>query len=57
MQIMFRDRIRHLLNPLHVFCRLTSLGMPMRVAKVICITYETRLYRHILQGKADRDIR
>lgn len=42
------DRIRHLLNPLHVYCRLTSLGMPSRVARTICRTYETRVYKPTL---------
>jgi len=46
----FLDRIRHLLNPLHIYCRLTSIGMPSRVAMGICKTYETCLYRPTLGG-------
>jgi hypothetical protein len=46
----FLDRIRHLLNPLHVYCRLTSLGMPSRVARGICRTYEVCLYKPTLGG-------
>lgn len=46
----FLDRIRHILNPLHVYCRLTSLGMPSRVARSICKTYEICLYKPTLGG-------
>ena len=41
----FFDRIRHLLNPLHVYCRLTSIGIPSRYARGICKTYEICFYK------------
>jgi|GEM_PF-1041256 hypothetical protein len=46
----FLDRIRHLFNPLHVYCRLISLGMPSRMAMGICKTYEICLYKPTLGG-------
>lgn len=44
----FLDQVRHRLNPLHVYCRLISLGFSSRIAKGICRTYETCLYRPTL---------
>ena len=38
------DRIRHLLNPLHVYCRLTYVGIPQEVALGICKNYEAFVY-------------
>jgi hypothetical protein len=42
------DRLRHLLNPLHVYCRLTHLGISGKVARDICKIYESGIYRPTL---------
>jgi len=41
----FLEQVRHIFNPLHVYCRLTSLGISNRLARKICRTYETCLYK------------
>ena len=43
-----RSRLQHRLNPLHVYCRLRSLGMAHRTAVVVSSYWERALYRHIL---------
>jgi len=42
-----KETLRHYLNPLHVFCRLKSCGMPNTTAKLFCGVYE-RVYSRIL---------
>jgi len=39
------DRIRHLLNPLHVYCRLTCFGISSKCARGICRIYEENIYK------------
>ncbi|XXJ20857.1 hypothetical protein ACR42D_15215 [Desulfovibrio caledoniensis] len=43
-----RSRLQHRLNPLHVYCRLRSLGMAHRTAVMVSSCWERALYRHIL---------
>jgi len=40
-----RHYCQHVLNPLHVFCRLRSLGMPQVAARSVSRVYELSLYR------------
>jgi hypothetical protein len=42
-----KESLRHLLNPLHVFCRLKQCGIPSGPALRVCSYYE-RLYAQIL---------
>ena len=42
------DRIRHRLNPVHVYCRLTEFGLPPRHAKTICEIYEVIFFKSLL---------
>jgi hypothetical protein len=44
----FKDTARHILNPLHVFCRLRQLGMSVTVARSMCRVYEYCVYRLVL---------
>jgi len=46
--ITFLDRTRHLLNPLHIYCRLTCLGVSSKVAMDICKFYEAGFYKPTL---------
>ena len=46
--ITFLDRTRHLLNPLHIYCRLTCLGVSSKVAMDICKIYEAGIYKPTL---------
>lgn len=46
--ITFLDKIRHMLNPLHVYCRLTCLGISSKAARDICKVYETGFYKPTL---------
>lgn len=44
-KITFLDRIRHHLNPLHIYCRLICLGLSSKTALGICRVYEGRIYK------------
>jgi len=48
------DKIRHLLNPLHIYCRLTYFGISGKCAMGICRIYEENIYKPTLgrQGLA-----
>jgi 5'(3')-deoxyribonucleotidase len=43
--VTFMDKIRHLLNPLHIYCRLKYIGVSQKVALEICNNYEIFVYR------------
>ena len=40
--------LRHLLNPLHVYCRLKDAGLAEGAARRLCLAYERVLYRRLL---------
>lgn len=42
-----KDCLRHLLNPLHVYCRLMDLGVHSKNVHLICLRYE-KIYRIFL---------
>ena len=42
------DQVRHVLNPLHVYCRLTSQGISSKAARKISQMYEICLYKPTL---------
>ena len=44
----FRRYCQHILNPLHVFCRLRQVGLPGTSARRVCSLYERGLYRYFL---------
>lgn len=44
----FMDKIRHLFNPLHLYCKLTDCGVSRKVALDICKTYEACVYKQTL---------
>jgi len=46
--VKFMDKIRHLLNPLHIYCRLKYVGISQKVALGICKNYETFVYRRTI---------
>jgi hypothetical protein len=46
--VTFMDKIRHLLNPLHIYCRLTYIGVSQKVALGICKNYEAFVYRRTI---------
>jgi hypothetical protein len=41
----FLNRIRHRLNPMHIYCRLTRLGISYKIAMEICKIYEAGFYK------------
>ncbi|MDD3312378.1 hypothetical protein [Pseudodesulfovibrio sp.] len=43
-----RCRLQHHLNPLHVYCRLRTLGMAPRAARAVSFCYERVVYRFVL---------
>ena len=46
--VTFMDMIRHLLNPLHIYCRLKYVGVSQKVALGICKNYEVFVYRRTI---------
>ncbi len=44
---MLRDLVQHTLNPLHLFCRLKTLGLNNATARMLCARYERFLYAPI----------
>ena len=43
-----RSQIQHHLNPLHVYCRLRTMGVADRAARVVSGCYEKVFYRFML---------
>ncbi|BCS88211.1 hypothetical protein [Pseudodesulfovibrio sediminis] len=43
-----RSRLQHRLNPLHIYCRLRTLGLTHSVATAMSRYYEHILYRRML---------
>lgn len=43
-----RSRLQHAFNPLHVYCRLRTLGVAHRAASKMTLCYERALYRLVL---------
>ncbi|MDR1360466.1 MAG: hypothetical protein LBJ82_05725 [Deltaproteobacteria bacterium] len=41
-----KSRLQHYLNPLHIYCRLKSFGLPTRTAIRMSAVYE-RFYRRL----------
>jgi hypothetical protein len=48
MKAQFKESLRHLLNPVHVYCRLCDLGLSRRMARQFASGWENRVYRFIL---------
>ncbi|MHC1702137.1 MAG: hypothetical protein AB9900_14400 [Humidesulfovibrio sp.] len=43
-----RCHLQHLLNPLHLYCRLQQAGLAESLARRLCKAYERSVYRRIL---------
>ena len=43
-----RERLQHLLNPLHLYCRLLDAGLAKPTARRMSRAYERALYRRLL---------
>ena len=43
-----RRHLQHLLNPLHIYCRLQQAGLTEPLARRLCEAYERAVYRHLL---------
>lgn len=41
-----KDRLRHYLNPLHIYCRLLAVGFNRNAARSISRWYEKAIYSH-----------
>ncbi len=46
--VTFLDKIRHQLNPMHIYCRLTCLGISFKISREICKIYEAGFYKPTL---------
>ncbi len=45
-----KDRFRHYLNPLHLYCRLVSVGINRKTARSLSQWYEKTIYCHTMLG-------
>lgn len=43
-----RCQLQHLLNPLHLYCRLQQAGLAGSLARRFCEAYERAVYRRFL---------
>jgi hypothetical protein len=43
-----RNFLQHVLNPLHVYCRLRNIGLTPTSAQRVCRVYERFVYRLVL---------
>lgn len=43
-----RSQLQHRLNPLHIYCRLRTLGVAHKAASVLTRCYERAVYRRVL---------
>ncbi|MDP3428493.1 MAG: hypothetical protein Q8S17_14100 [Humidesulfovibrio sp.] len=43
-----RHQLQHLLNPLHLYCRLQQAGLTETMARRLCEVYERSVYRRLL---------
>ncbi|MBU1041610.1 MAG: hypothetical protein KKF77_10980 [Proteobacteria bacterium] len=43
-----RHQLQHILNPLHIYCRLQQAGLTEALARRLCKAYERSVYRRIL---------
>lgn len=46
----FRDFIQHHMNPLHIYCRLRSLGLAGATARKVSTCYERVIYQRTSFG-------
>jgi hypothetical protein len=44
----FKPILQHMLNPLHIYCRLRQCGLGPRRAQQMCLAYERFFYRRLL---------
>ena len=49
MQRSYIQRIKHVMNPLHVYCRLIDFGMSVGFSRRIGVTYEKYFHRYLLK--------
>ena len=41
--------VRHVMNPLHVYCRLIDFGMSVGFSRKVGVTYEKYFHRYFLK--------
>jgi len=41
-----KEKMRHYLNPLHVYCRLLNVGLNRKAARSISRWYERAIFKH-----------
>jgi len=44
---------QHLLNPLHIYCRLVDMGLPTKFCKKVCKLYEKHIFNKLYTKKED----
>jgi hypothetical protein len=51
-----RSTLCHILNPLHIYCRLRSIGVPKRIAKPLALVVG-KIIRPALYPGNDRELK
>ena len=44
-EVLMPPIVKHILNPLHVYCRLRDIGLPKAPACFLCKVYERIIFR------------
>jgi len=48
---MHKSIFYHIMNPLHIYCRLIDCGIPKKFSYKICFTYEKVIFKRFLKWR------
>jgi hypothetical protein len=48
-----KSKIQHILNALHIYCRLCDIGITEKKARRVCVWYERKVHRRMYGNKED----
>jgi len=46
-----KTKLKHILNPVHMYCRLREMGIRKKVSKTIASFYEIKLHKKLFERK------
>jgi hypothetical protein len=46
-----KTKLKHILNPVHMYCRLREIGFRKKISIKIASFYETKLYKILFERK------
>lgn len=48
-----KTKLKHILNPIHMYCRLREMGFRKKASIKIASFYETKLHKKLFERKKD----